>query len=104
MIIRRALPALYLALNVACALLALSAAQQVGVLAAAEQRGAADAVDGIAFFVAAAPGLLVAGTANGAWALLALWAAAARRAYGPAAWLGAAAAVWAATVLAARTA
>ena len=99
---RRSLPVTYLAINVVCAVVVFFAAHRVTALMAIEHRTASDSVDGITFFVAAAPGLAIAVLANAAWvgwALVDLWRRRGREAL---LWLGGAVIAWGLAILAAR--
>ena len=92
------LPRLYLGLNVGCTLVVAAAAHRVSAVMAAEGRTPSDSVDGITFFTHALPGVAGALVLNVTWAVWAL-VNAVRGRRGALGWLGAAAAVWAATVL-----
>lgn len=99
---RRSLPVLYVAVNVACALVVLYAAHRVAAVMAMEQRTVSDSVDGITFFVTAAPAFGVAVLTNAAWAgkvLVDLWR---RRGNEALLWLGAAIAIWCVAIVTGR--
>jgi hypothetical protein len=99
---KRSLPFIYLAVNIGCAVVVLTAAHHVGSVIAAERRDYSDGVDGITFFAASAPAFLLGLLANVAWAAKVfadLWR---RRGYEAFAWLGAGAAVWVAAIVTAR--
>ena len=57
---RRYLPTIYLAVNVACALAVFYAAHRVTAVIAHEHRTASDSVDGITFVVYSAPAMVIA--------------------------------------------
>ena len=96
---QRTLRLLYLGLNVACAGVYLNAGFSVASLMAREQRTVPDSVDGISFFVVAAPTVLVALLANVAWLPKALLDVSRRNDYRAITWQGVGALVWVATIL-----
>ena len=99
---RRSLPIIYLAINVACALVVLYAAHRVPALMTLEHRTASDGVDGVEFFTLSAPAFAIAAVTNAAWtgrAVVDLWYRRGRHALW---WLAAAVAVWSVAMLASR--
>jgi len=99
---RRSLPATYLAINVACALVMLAAVHHVTSVMALEQRTVADGVDGITFFTDSAIAWGIAALANVVWICLALIDLVRRRRGQAFWWLGGAVAVWGVAFLAGR--
>src|ERR1700751_3352450 len=99
---RRSLPIVYLAVNVACALVVLYAAHRVAAVMAMEQRGLSDNVDGITFFAISAPAFLIAAITNVVWTGKGLYDMWWRRGNSALQWFGAALAVWGAAIIAGR--
>jgi len=100
--VRRALPYLYLALNLACALLVSLAALHVDSVMRAEQRTAPDSVDGITFFTDSILPVLLALFVNVAWVAKGVVGALRRRTYRSFTWLGVAVSIWSVLTLATR--
>ena len=98
---QRSLRVLYLAINVACVLVYLYAIHRITSLIALERRTESDSVDGITFFVLAAPAVLVAFLTNLTWLAKAL-ADVSRKDYRAIKWLSAGAAIWLAAILGGR--
>jgi hypothetical protein len=99
---RRVFPALYLTINLACALIVIVVAYQVAALMALEQRSSADGVDGVTFVARTAPAVLVAIVVNLAWVVGAVVNAGWARRSLAFRWLGGAAVLWVATLLSIR--
>ena len=99
---RRLFPILYITVNVACACMVLYAVHRIATVMAMEHRTESDSVDGITFFVMAAPAFGVAVLANMAWAGKAFVDLARRRDNRALLWLGSGMAIWCIVILIGR--
>jgi hypothetical protein len=99
---QRSLRVLYLAINVACGVVYLYAIHRVTSLMAAEQRPAADSVDGITFLALAAPAIVLALLVNAGWLVKALMDVSRSKNYRAIQWFGAVAVVWLAVFIGGR--
>jgi hypothetical protein len=99
---RRFFPGIYLAINVACALVMLYAVHRVAVVMAMEKRMVPDAVDGVTFFTGSALAWGFAALTNLGWLCLASFDLVRRRSSQAFWWLGGAVAVWGAAIVVGR--
>jgi len=91
---RRSVAALYVAVNVTCALVVLHAVHRITAVMTMEGRTESDSVDGITFFTMAAPAFGVALLVNGAWTVKALADTSRRRGSQALVWLAAVVTIW----------